>query len=74
MRLRGPIAPTESKDRRIKMPLYVRYGVSLAWPVDPMARTLVACLQEAEDRREIGCFSSAYRVCLPRFEALRLDL
>ena len=31
---------TESKDRRIKMPLYARYGVPHVWLVDPVARTL----------------------------------
>ena len=33
---------TESKDRRIKMPLYARYGVPHIWLVDPVARTLEA--------------------------------
>ena len=31
---------TESKDRDIKMPIYAHYGVSYAWLVDPVARTL----------------------------------
>jgi Uma2 family endonuclease len=31
---------TESKDRRIKMPLYARHGVRHLWLVDPVARTL----------------------------------
>lgn len=35
------LAPsTESKDRDIKMPIYAHYGVSYAWLVDPVARTL----------------------------------
>jgi Uma2 family endonuclease len=33
---------TESKDRRIKLPLYARCGVRHVWLVDPIARTLEA--------------------------------
>jgi Uma2 family endonuclease len=65
---------TESKDRKIKMPLYARYGVPFAWLVDPMARTLEAYELEAEDWREIGRFSDADQVAIAPFEVVTLDL
>lgn len=33
---------TESKDRKIKMPLYARYGVGYLWLIDPEAKVLEA--------------------------------
>lgn len=33
---------TEKRDRSVKMPIYARYGVSHAWLVDPLKRTLEA--------------------------------
>jgi Uma2 family endonuclease len=65
---------TESKDRKIKMPLYARYGVPYAWLVDPIARTLEAYALEAGDWREFGRFSDADHVAAPPFEAVTLDL
>jgi Uma2 family endonuclease len=65
---------TESKDRKIKMPLYARYGVPFAWLVDPMARTLEAYELEAEDWREIGRFSDAGQVAIAPFEMVTFDL
>jgi Uma2 family endonuclease len=54
--------PTESKGRRIKMPLYARYGVPFAWLIDPIARTLEAYQLQAGDWQEIGRFSEADQV------------
>jgi Uma2 family endonuclease len=65
---------TESKDRRIKMPLYARYAVPFAWLVDPIARTLEAYTLEAGNWREIGRFSTADQVTIAPFEAVTLDL
>jgi Uma2 family endonuclease len=65
---------TQSKDRKIKMPLYARYGVPFAWLVDPMARTLEAYELEAEDWREVGRFSDADQVAIAPFEVVTLDL
>jgi hypothetical protein len=56
------------------MPLYARYGVPFAWLVDSMARTLEAYELEAEDWREIGCFSDADQVAIAPFEVVTLDL
>lgn len=65
---------TESKDRRIKMPLYARYGVPFAWLVDPIARTLEAYELPAGGWQEIGYFSETDQVAVAPFEAVTLDL
>jgi Uma2 family endonuclease len=65
---------TESKDRKIKMPLYARYGVAFAWLVDPIAHTLETYRLKAGDWREIGRFSDGDQVAAAPFEAITLDL
>jgi len=65
---------TESKDRRIKMPLYASYGVAYAWLVDPIARSLETYELEDGCWREIGRFSHADQVIVAPFEAITLDL
>ena len=47
---------TESKDRRIKMPLYARYGVPHAWLVDPVAKTLEAYQHVEGAWKAIGAY------------------
>jgi Uma2 family endonuclease len=65
---------TESKDRKIKMPIYARFGVAYAWLVDPLARTLEAYALEAGAWREIGRFAGTELVAVAPFEAVPLDL
>jgi Uma2 family endonuclease len=65
---------TESKDRRIKMPLYAHYAVAFAWIVDPIAQTLEAYQLEHGDWHEIGRFSGAQKAAVPPFEAVTLHL
>jgi len=65
---------TESKDRKIKMPIYARYGVAYAWLVDPLERTLEAYALTGGDWREIGRFAGGDRVSVAPFDAIAIDL
>ena len=65
---------TESKDRKIKMPIYARYGVAYAWLVDPLERTLEAYALTGGDWREIGRFAGGDRVPVAPFDAIAIDL
>lgn len=65
---------TESKDRRIKMPIYARYGVGFAWLLEPLRQTLEAFAQEDGQWRSLGSWREDETVSVPPFEALRLDL
>ncbi|MEA3275660.1 MAG: Uma2 family endonuclease [Pseudomonadota bacterium] len=65
---------TESKDRRIKMPIYAHYGVSQAWLVDPEARTFEAYALEQGAWREIARFAGEERVSVAPFEAVSIAL
>jgi Uma2 family endonuclease len=65
---------TQSKDRKIKMPLYACHAVAFAWLIDPQARTLEAYQLEADDWQELGRFSGAAQVAVPPFEAVTIAL
>ncbi len=65
---------TESKDRRIKMPLYARYGVAYAWLVDPLARTLEAWENRNGQWIALGLFRNGQTVCVAPFAALTIWL
>jgi Uma2 family endonuclease len=64
---------TESKDRRVKMPIHARYGVGFAWLIDPLARTLEAFTGGGPDWRTLGTWRGDESVAVPPFEAVRLD-
>jgi Uma2 family endonuclease len=65
---------TESKDRRVKMPLYARYRVGFAWLVDPLAQILEAFVQEGGDWRLLGIWWGNEVVAVPPFDAVQLAL
>lgn len=65
---------TESKDRRVKMPIYARFGVAYAWLLDPVAHTVEAYALDGDAWREIGRYAGSARVSLPPFEAISIDL
>jgi len=65
---------TESKDRRVKMPIYARYGVGCIWLVDPLQRSLEAYRLEQGDWTSVGTWCGDASVAVPPFEALSLDL
>lgn len=45
---------TESKDRKVKMPIYAHYGVAYVWLVDPLARTIEAFELKKGEWKELG--------------------
>ena len=65
---------TESKDRKVKMPIYARFGVPHAWLVDPLAHTLEAYALEAGAWVEIGRFAGAAAVAVAPFAAVTINL
>lgn len=65
---------TESKDRRIKMPIYARYGVRFAWLIDPLQRNLEAFGLDGEDWRPLGTWRGVESVAVPPFESVPLNL
>jgi Uma2 family endonuclease len=65
---------TESKDRKVKMPIYAKFGVPYAWLVDPVARTLQAYALEGGAWREIGCYVGAALVSVAPFAAVTINL
>ena len=65
---------TESKDRRIKMPIYARYGVRFAWLVDPLKQSVEVFSLAGSDWRSSGTYQGTETAALPPFEAVPLDL
>ena len=65
---------TESKDRKIKMPIYANFGVAYAWLIDPRAHTLEAYALEGGAWRELGRFAGAALVSVAPFEAVTIRL
>ena len=65
---------SESRDRKVKMPIYARFGVAYAWLVDPIARTLEAYALDAGAWREIGRFCGSEQVSVAPFDAVTVNL
>lgn len=65
---------TESKDRKVKMPIYAKFGVPYAWLLDPLAHTLEAYALEGGAWREIGRFAGGALVSVAPFEAVAINL
>ena len=65
---------TESKDRKVKMPIYTKFRVPFAWLLDPLAHTLEAYALEAGAWREIGRFAGAAQVSVAPFDAVTINL
>jgi len=65
---------TRSIDREIKMPLYVRYGVSWLWLVEPIEHVLEAYQLEAGEWLELGRHTGAAKADIPPFDAVPFDL
>jgi Uma2 family endonuclease len=66
---------TESKDRRIKMPLYARYGVRHVWLVDPIAKTLEAYALAEGAWEAVGVYRGSEKgVRAEPFTELAIDL
>ena len=65
---------TESKDRKVKMPIYAHYGVAHAWLIDPIAHALEAYALEGDAWQEIGRFAGAALVSVAPFDAVTINL
>lgn len=65
---------TASKDRELKMPMYVHYGVQYAWIVDPVRYLLEAYELKNSEWASIGIFGSGDAIAAPPFEAVSLDV
>jgi Uma2 family endonuclease len=66
---------TEDHDRNQKMPLYARHGVTWAWLIDPIARTLEVYVLGADGRWELrSVYQDAARVRAVPFDAIEIDL
>lgn len=65
---------TESKERRVKMPLYARYGVTYVWLVDPTTRTLEACALVEGAWKAVGAWRGDESVRVEPFAMIAIDL
>jgi Uma2 family endonuclease len=65
---------TAQHDRADKMRIYAREGVSHAWLVDPLARTLEAMRLETDKWLLLGVHKDGARVRAEPFEAFELEL
>lgn len=65
---------TESRDRKIKMPLYARYRVPYAWLVDPVDRVLEAYALEGDAWKTVGWFQGDDKVSGPPFSEIVIAL
>lgn len=65
---------TESKDRKIKMPIYAHYGVGYAWLVDPIVKTIEAYKLHNDQWIAIGTWKDNEKASIPPFEAIEIDL
>nr|WP_281170049.1 Uma2 family endonuclease [Lamprocystis purpurea] len=71
----GILSPsTESKDRKVKMPINAQCGVPCAWLLDPVAHSLEAYALEGGAWQEIGRFAGAAPVSVAPFEAVTIRL
>jgi Uma2 family endonuclease len=65
---------THRLDRREKMPVYRREGVSHVWLVDPVERTLEVFMLDGATYRLLATYADAEQVRVPPFDAIVLDL
>ena len=60
---------TESLDRRVKLPMYGRHGIPLAWLADPETRTIEGYRWDGAAWQPTGSVTAPATVALPPFEA-----
>lgn len=65
---------TESKDRRIKMPIYAHYGVRSAWLIDPLEHVLEAFILDQAGWKSVGTWRGDMSATVPPFETVALSL
>lgn len=65
---------TEQLDRADKLPLFAAQGVSHAWLLSPIARTLEVFELDGHTFRLLGVFKNDERVRARPFDAIELEL
>lgn len=65
---------TASKDREIKMPMCLHYGVNYFWLIDPVAQTLATYESNQSAWRETGSFKGNDKVSVAPFGAIEFPL
>ena len=65
---------TAQTDRTLKMPIYSRHGVSYAWLIDPVLKTLEVYRFEPGIWIGIGAYAKSSKVHAEPFSELELDL
>jgi Uma2 family endonuclease len=65
---------TGSLDRVRKMPVYAREGVSWAWLLEPMQRTLEVFQAQGGQWKTVGTWEGDAKVRAVPFDAVELDL
>ena len=67
-------ASTETLDRGTKLRIYAREGVSHAWLVDPLRRTLEVLGLESGGWNQLDAHEGNVKVRAPPFDAIELEL
>ena len=65
---------TASKDREIKMPIYLHYGVNYCWIIDPVSQTLNTFESGKNGWKETGNFTGDDWVSVDPFSAISFSL
>ena len=67
-------ASTETLDRGTKLRIYAREGVSHAWLVDPLRRTLEVLGLESGSWNQLDAHENNVKIRAPPFDAIELEL
>lgn len=65
---------TESKDRKIKMAIYAKYGVPYLWLVNPLENTLEIFICVGDQWQANGLFQGNAQISPPPFEKITIAL
>lgn len=65
---------TESKDRKLKMPLYAKYGVHYAWLVDPLEKTFEVFELVDKQWSTLDIYRGEEKVSAPPFKEVTIRL
>lgn len=65
---------SENIDRKIKMPLYARFGVSYLWMVHPIQQTLEAFKLHNGNWQLQGAFENKDEICVEPFESISIKM
>jgi Uma2 family endonuclease len=69
------LSPTTRRhDRRGKMPVYLREGVTHLWFVEPLDRTLEVFALDGATYRLFATYADQEKIRAPPFDAIEIDL